>query len=76
MAGRGSGTRPSSKSGAVARRHRPADQPEEKQRPQKAEQACTELMAENLTRARNNFGSSADNMSCIVIYLVPRAAAL
>ena len=38
----------------------------------KAEQACTELMAENLTRARNNFGSSADNMSCIVLYLVPR----
>ena len=42
----------------------------------KADQACTELMAENLTRARSNFGSSADNMSCIVIYLVPRAAAL
>jgi hypothetical protein len=41
----------------------------------KAEQACTELMAENLSRARNNFGSSADNMSCIVLYLVPRQAA-
>ena len=37
----------------------------------RADQACTELMAENLNRGRTNFGSSADNMSAIVLYLVP-----
>jgi len=35
---------------------------------------ATELMAENLNRSRANFGSSADNMTAIVIYAIARAA--
>lgn len=38
----------------------------------RADFACTELMAENLNRARTNFGPSADNMTAITIICVPR----
>ena len=38
----------------------------------RADFACTELMAENLNRARTNFGTSADNMTAITIICVPQ----
>jgi len=37
--------------------------------------AATDIMAANLERARTNFGSSADNMTAIALYLFPRFAA-
>jgi len=37
--------------------------------------AANELMAANLERARANFGTSADNMTAIVLYLFPRTLA-
>jgi hypothetical protein len=40
-----------------------------------AQAAANELMAVNLERARTNFGTSADNMTAIVLYLFPRPAA-
>jgi hypothetical protein len=37
--------------------------------------AANALMAENLVRAQRNFGSSADNMTAVVLYLPPAAPA-
>jgi hypothetical protein len=34
--------------------------------------AAAELMAANLARAHANFGDSADNMTALVTYLLPR----
>ena len=41
-----------------------------------AQVAANALMAANLERAAHNFGSSADNMTCIVMYFMPRVAAV
>lgn len=37
-----------------------------------AQPATNELMAHNLVRANANFGSSADNMTAVTMYLLPR----
>jgi serine/threonine protein phosphatase PrpC len=39
-----------------------------------AQAAAGELMATNLERGRANFGSSADNMTAITLYLIPKVA--
>ena len=38
-----------------------------------AQAAAVALMDANLKRAQKNFGSSADNMTAVVAYLLPRA---
>jgi serine/threonine protein phosphatase PrpC len=39
-----------------------------------AQTAAAELMTANLERGRINFGSSADNMTAIALYLIPKVA--
>lgn len=38
-----------------------------------AQRCSEELMAANLARAQVNFGSSADNMTAVVLYMLPQA---
>lgn len=38
--------------------------------------AASELMAANMARARNNFGDSADNMTALVTYFLPRPSTI
>ena len=38
-----------------------------------AQKAADELMAANMARAQVNFGNSADNMTVVVLYLLPVA---
>lgn len=41
-------------------------------RHESAQACCVDLMQANLERARVNFGSSADNMTAVLAYLVPQ----
>jgi len=44
-----------------------------KQDPGGAQRVATSFMSRNMNRSRTNFGSQADNATCVVMYITPSA---